>query len=65
MNPLARYKDNPGTDEAINSHEDVWRAIRRIRLRQAVSDERLMWVMRTQAAVLALLSIILGALLAL
>ncbi|KKM79466.1 hypothetical protein LCGC14_1349580, partial [marine sediment metagenome] len=58
MNPLARYKDNPGPDQPINSHEDVWRAIRHIRLRQAVSDERLMWVMRTQAAVLAMLGII-------
>ena len=41
MNPFKSYASNPGPEEEqIDSHEGLWRAVTNIRIRQAVTDER-------------------------
>lgn len=43
FNPFAFYKDNPGPEENIIDHESLWRAVTKIRIRQAISDTRIVY----------------------
>ena len=41
MNPFKAHTSNPGSEEEkISSHEGLWKAVTGIRIRQAVTDER-------------------------
>lgn len=41
MNPLRRYRGNPGFFEDPNNHGDLWAAIHECYTRMAVLDERI------------------------
>lgn len=44
FNPFARYVDNPSpVDEKISSHEGLWSAMRKLRIRQAITDTRVLY----------------------
>ncbi len=65
MNNLFKNpKENPMPDTAITSHEELWDAIRHLRVRAALTDERVLFVMKWMFPVTwGVLLLILGTLL--
>lgn len=45
-NPYRTLEENPSPEEEIDSEGDVWKAIRHLRLRCSLIDERMLFVMR-------------------
>jgi len=64
-NPLRHPKENPLPDVAITCHEDLWAAIRHLRVRGALTDERVLFIMKWMFPVTwGVLLVILGTMLA-
>ena len=66
MNLFKRYQDNPGPNEAITSHESLWKSVTDLRIGQARLEERVRYnwllsigVMAGQVAILSLVVVIL------
>ena len=63
-NPFKNPKENPTPDAAITSHEELWEAIRHLRIRGTLTDERVLFVMKWMFPVTwGVLLLILGTLL--
>lgn len=45
-NPLRNPTENPLPDAVITCHEELWDSIRHLRLRVALTDERVLFVMK-------------------
>lgn len=64
-NPYRNPLENPASDAAVDSHEAVWEAIRHLRIKTALTDERVLFMLKYMfPPVYALLMLILGAMIA-
>ena len=64
-NPFRESEQNPSPGDAITSHGELWEHIRHLRLAQALTDERILFVMKWMFPVTwAVLLLILGAMVA-
>ncbi len=64
-NPFRNPKENPMPDAAITSHGELWDAVRHLRAKAALTDERILFVMKWMFPVTwGVLLLILGTLLA-
>lgn len=65
MNPFGKYRGNPAPDEAISSHEGLWKAVTSLKVGQARLEERIRYnwllsigVMAGQVAILSLIVVV-------